>query len=147
MKISRKWEMPNSRTFKIKCIQSLILSYIKDSYKVLDPYANEASIKNYLYCEYINNDLDPQYNTNYHLEAQEFLKLFDTNSIDLVLNDPPYSPRQLSECYKSFNRSVTYKDTAFDWYTDYKKELQRIVKPRWLCNFMWLELKWYRNEI
>ena len=30
---------------------------------------------------------------------------------DLVIFDPPYSPRQISECYKGFGREVTTQDT------------------------------------
>lgn len=66
MKFNRIWEMPNSKTFKISCIRDLIVKYAKG--KVLDPFANESSIKTYLNnCEYINNDLDTQYDTDYHL--------------------------------------------------------------------------------
>lgn len=124
MILSRKWEMPNSKTFKINAIRDLILRYIKDEYIVLDPFANECSIKQYLKCKYISNDLDTDYNTDYHLQAQEFLKMFDDNSIDLILYDPPYSPRQVSECYKKLGKTVTMVDTQSGWYTEVKKEIQ-----------------------
>lgn len=141
MIITRKWEMPNSRTFKIKAIQDLILKYIKDDYTVLDPYANEGSIRECLKCKYINNDLDEQYKTDYHLEAQEFLRLFEDNSIDVILNDPPYSPRQISECYTRLGRTVSYKDTSAAWYMESKKEIMRVLKPRRFMYYLWLELK------
>lgn len=145
MLISRKWEMPNSRTFKINAIRDLILKYAKDTYTILDPYANESSIKQYLNCNYISNDLDESYNTDYHLEAQDFIKLFENWSVDMVLNDPPYSPRQVSECYKQLGKTVTYKDTSAEYYTKVKKEISRVVKPRWYLYYLWLELKWHRE--
>lgn len=130
MEINRKWKMPNSKTFKIKAIRNLILKYVRPDMTILDPYANECSIKDYLQdCKYISNDLDTQYKTDYHLEAQDFLKLFQDNSVDLILNDPAYSPRQVSECYKKLNKTVTWKDTSSEYYTRAKKEIQRILKP------------------
>ena len=134
---SRVWEMPNSKTFKISCIRDLIVKYAKG--KVLDPFANESSIKTYLNnCEYINNDLDTQYDTDYHLEAQDFLKLFEDNSIDVVLYDPPYSNRQVSECYKKLGKTVTMKDTSSEYFVKFKKEISRVLKPGGICiSFGW----------
>ena len=112
MKIKREWAMPNSKTFKIKPIKELIKRYVKNSDLVIDPFANEYSIKNEIICkQYISNDIDTSFDTDYHLEAQEFMKLFDDNSVDVVLFDPPYSGRQVSECYKKLNKTVTMNDT------------------------------------
>lgn len=134
MKMSRKWEMPNSKTFQIKAIQEIILRYAQNDYIVLDPFANEGSIREHLRCkQYINNDIDETYKTDYHLEAHEFLKQFENDSVDMVLCDPPYSPRQVSECYKQLGKTVTMMDTAFTWYTDVKKEISRVIKPGGIC--------------
>lgn len=127
MEINRKWKMPNSKTFKIKAIRNLILKYVRPDMTILDPYANECSIKDYLQdCKYISNDLDTQYKTDYHLEAQDFLKLFQDNSVDLILNDP-----------------VTWKDTSSEYYTRAKKEIQRILKP----NSIVITCGWNSNGI
>ena len=74
-------------------------------------------------------DLDKQYDTDYNLDALEFLKTFEDESIRGVLFDPPYTPRQLSECYKKLGRSVTFQDTDASYWSNLKKELSRIVKP------------------
>ncbi len=79
MKINRVWAMPNSKTFKIKPIKELIQKYVKDNYIVLDPFANEHSIKKEINCKYICNDIDSQFDTDYHLEAQDFM-------CELILN-------------------------------------------------------------
>jgi len=36
MIINRQWEMPNSKTFRIKCIQDLILKYKKGRYENIE---------------------------------------------------------------------------------------------------------------
>ena len=134
MKIKREWAMPNSKTFKIKPIKELIKRYVKNNDLVIDPFANEYSIKNEIICkQYISNDIDTNFNTDYHLEAQEFMRLFDDNSVDVVLFDPPYSGRQVAECYKKLNKTVTMNDTNSGYFTKFKKEISRILKPKGIC--------------
>lgn len=132
MEINRVWEMPNSKTFKIKAIKNIILKYAKG--KILDPFANECSIKNHLkHCEYISNDLDTSFDTDYHLEAQDFLSLFEDNSVDVVLFDPPYSGRQVAECYKKLGKTVTMSDTNSGYFTKFKQQISRVLKPNGIC--------------
>ncbi len=127
MEINRIWEMPNSKTFKIKAIKNIILKYSNGI--VIDPFANEFSIKNELKnIKYISNDIDTEFDTDYHLEAQDFMKLFEENSVDVVLFDPPYSGRQVSECYKKLGKTVTMSDTNSGYFTKFKKEISKIVK-------------------
>ena len=121
MIINREWAMPNKNTFRIKPIQEFINRNLVEG-KIIDPFANNNKIAT------ITNDLDKQYNTDYHLDALEFLKLFDNNSIDMVLYDPPYSPRQVSECYKKLDRTVNIKTTQSSYWSEHKKEISRIVK-------------------
>lgn len=125
--ISRQWSMPNSKTFMIKPINELLHKYI-DSYRVgggviIDPFANESKLGN------ITNDLNEIYDTDYHMDATDFLKMFDDNSVDVVLYDPPYSPRQVSECYKNLNMTVNMKTTQASYWSEHKKQIGRIVKP------------------
>jgi DNA modification methylase len=132
--INREWAMPNSKTFKIKPIKEIIQKYVKKDDFVLDPFANENSIKNEIKCKkYISNDLDENFDTDYHLEAQDFMKLFEDNSVDVILFDPPYSGRQVAECYKKLNKTVTMNDTNSGYFTKFKKEISRILKPNGIC--------------
>lgn len=101
--INRIWQMPNSRTFSIKPIEELIHKYAYG--KIIDPFANSNKLAT------ITNDLDTQYNTDYHMDALDFLKMFEDNSVDTVLYDPPYSPRQVSECYKNLGQTVNMQTT------------------------------------
>lgn len=138
MIITRQWSMPNKNTFKIKPIRELIEKYIKESDIVIDPFANESSIKNIRCKKYISNDLDTEYDTDYHLEAQDFMKMFKDNSIDVVLFDPPYSGRQVKECYTKLGRTVTMADTNSGYFVKFKKEIMRILKPDGICiSFGW----------
>ncbi len=54
--------------------------------------------------------------------------MFEDNSIDGVLFDPPYSARQISECYKDFGIEVSNKTTQSSFWSNQKKEIVRIVK-------------------
>jgi hypothetical protein len=123
MIINRKWAMPNSNTFEIPCIKKLVYKYVNQAELTIDPFANNCKIAN------ITNDLNPDYNTDYHLDALAFLKQFSDNSIDCVLYDPPYSLRQVSECYKNVGIPVTMETTQSSWRRRHIDEIQRILKP------------------
>lgn len=123
IKFSRYWEMPNSNTFQIKRIRKLIYQYLKRDMVSIDPFANESRI-----CK-ITNDLNPEYSTDYHLDAIDFLKLFEDSSVDFILYDPPYSLRQVSECYKNVGIEVTMETTQSSWRTKHINEIRRILKP------------------
>ena len=120
MTISREWCMPNSKTFSIKPIRKLIDKYIFGV--SVDPFANDAKLAT------ITNDIDPNCPTDYHLDATDFLKMQEDSSVDCVLYDPPYSPRQVSECYKMFGRTVNTKTTQSKYWSEQKEQIGRIVK-------------------
>lgn len=123
MEINRAWAMPNSNTFEIKPIKQLIEKYIQPHDVVVDPFANNSKYGT------ITNDLNPEYDTNYHMDATEFLKMLDDNSADVVLYDPPYSPRQVAECYKKFDTTVDMTTTQASYWSKQKEQIGRIVKP------------------
>lgn len=118
--ISREWAMPNKNTFDIKQIRQLIEKYAFGT--IIDPFANKNKIST------ITNDLDTQFDTDYHLDALDFLKLFENSSVDMVLYDPPFSPRQVSECYKKLGKTVNMQTTQGSYWSNQKKEIGRIVK-------------------
>lgn len=122
MKITRVWAMPNKNTFSIKPINELINKYLKGDLLVVDPFANANKLAT------ITNDLDTQYDTDYHLDALDFLKQIDDYSVDLVLYDPPYSPRQVSESYRLLEMSVNMATTQSSYWSKQKQEIARIVK-------------------
>ena len=131
MRIERAWAMPNRNTFEIKPIKALLEEEMTGGVWI-DPFANRSKLAT------ITNDLNPEYDTDYHLDALEFLKRFDDESVDGVLYDPPFSPRQVSECYKGFGKEVTTETTQASFWGNQKKEIARIVKPGGMCiSFGW----------
>lgn len=132
MIINRIWAMPNSKTFTIKPIKELLNCYITDDMVVVDPFANESKFGT------ITNDLNPKFDTNYHLDALDFLKQINDNCADIVLYDPPYSPRQIKECYDGIGITVTADDTKASWRAKHLDEIKRVLKPNGICiSFGW----------
>ena len=56
------------------------------------------------------------------------LKQIKDNSVDLVLYDPPYSQRQVSESYRKLDMTVNMETTQNSYWTKQKREIARIVK-------------------
>lgn len=137
IKISRIWAMPSKNTFEIKPIHELIKKYIISKNIIIDPFANNSKIAN------ITNDLDKEYDTNYHLDALNFLKMFENESVDVVLYDPPYSPRQISESYKKLGKTVNIQTTQSSYWSKQKDEISRILKP----NGISISCSWNSNGI
>ena len=112
--------MPNSRTFCIKSIRELIQKYANGY--TIDPFAAGNRLAN------VMNDIDPQYDTDFHMDATDFLNLFKPDSVDTVLYDPPYSPRQVAECYKALGITVNMQTTQASYWSRQKEAIGRIVK-------------------
>ena len=123
MLIERAWAMPNKNTFDIPPIRALIAEELGEDTFWIDPFANCNHVAD------VTNDLNPTFDTDYHMDALDFLKMFGSKSIDGVLYDPPYSPRQVSECYKNFGIEVTQETTRASFWGNHKKEISRIIKP------------------
>lgn len=92
MKIERIWAMPNKRTFQIKPIKELLVKEISAGSKVLDPFPFD-----------------------YKEDATDMLNKIRDNSYNYAVFDPPYSPRQLKECYKGKGKYDTKASTWSNW--------------------------------
>lgn len=133
MKIKKQWAMPNKKTFDIKPITEFIEKHITMGLW-LDPFSNQSRFSS----RTVTNDLNPAFKCDYNLPAIEFLKLFSDCSVDGVLFDPPYSPRQIKECYENIGLRVTQKDTQSKFYSEIKNEIARVLKPKGICiSFGW----------
>ena len=97
--------MPNKRTFQIKPIKRLLAKYICNG-KWVDPFPYPFKV-----------------------DALQTMKDIPSYSVDGVLYDPPYSPRQLKECYDSLGQCLTFEDTSNKTWSSWKNEICRIVKP------------------
>lgn len=95
--------MPSKWTFSIKPIKSLLSRYVINPKLWTDPFSGMFSPAS------VTNDIDPETPAKSHQDSREFLK-----SLEIIRNcllDPPYSPRQISECYKKIGKKVTAVDT------------------------------------
>lgn len=119
--IERKWAMPNKWTFLIKPIRELLEEEMKGGLW-LDPFAGEFSPAN------ITNDLNPIIRANFHMDAIDFLRMFPDNSADGILYDPPYSPRQVRECYDGISGGIKWDGKTTFWSRS-KDEAARIIRP------------------
>lgn len=99
--------MPSLETFTIKPITELLNKYISPTMKVIDPFARNSKWGT------ITNDINPETSAQYHMDAVEFLDMLINKKIqvDIILFDPPYSPRQISECYKKIGKKIKMQDT------------------------------------
>lgn len=124
MKIERQWAMPNHNTFSIKPVADLIKRYIAGDW--IDPFARNSPFNEL--CVY-TNDLNPDAETTHHMEALEFLTgLNGLQQFDGCLFDPPYSPRQIAECYNQVGRKVHMTDTQSSFYGDRKKAIAPLIR-------------------
>jgi len=122
MIINRSWAMPNHNTFLIKPIREFVQKHIMNiEGDIIDPFANGSRLAN------ITNDLNPKFDTDYNLDALDFLKMFEDNSIECVIFDPPYSLRQLKECYNGIGISITQHESKH-FFSDLRNEIARVLK-------------------
>lgn len=124
MEFKKEWAMPNGNTFTIKPIKELVEREVANGGIIIDPFANN--------CKYgtITNDLNPEFETDYHMDALEFLKTLSNESADLVLYDPPYSITQASELYRSYGKTKLEVNVAnMKYWSLIKDNIARILKP------------------
>lgn len=107
MNINRAWAMPCADTFDIPIIAAKVKECLKRSTVSIDPFARNKNWATY------TNDLNPQTLAQSHLDAIDFLESLVDRDIkaDLLIFDPPYSPRQISECYQAAGLKAGMRDT------------------------------------
>ena len=108
--MNRAWAMPNRWTFRIPPIRKLIERYVGDGKGWVDPFAGESSPAEF------TNDINTERRAHQHLDALDYCNLVD-QMFKGVLFDPPYSYRQVSECYKGAGIKATALDTSDNFYS------------------------------
>ena len=124
MKLSRVWAMPNSNTFEVKPIKEFVLKYLKlVGGESVDPFARNNEFTT------VRNDLNPLTSATHHYEALDFLNTLNGvgRKFSIGLLDPPYSPRQLTECYQEVGKKTTQQDTQAKSWSDWKDALNRVI--------------------
>jgi len=107
MKFSLTWAMPNSETFSVAPIGEFVQRYLAQSKVSVDPFSRDKRWATH------TNDLNPNTQAEHHMDAEEFLGTLAASGVlcDLAILDMPYSPRQISECYKEAGLTVGMKET------------------------------------
>lgn len=121
MKITRQWAFPSMHTFTIEPIRQLICRYVKDGKGWIDPFAGDNSPAE------ITNDLNPEKPTKYHMHALDFAKMLD-GQYDGCLFDPPYSLRQIKECYDGIGCQDFLFNDSRHFPNDIKREIAHKIK-------------------
>jgi hypothetical protein len=116
--------MPNADTFSIAPIAAFIGRYRKAGQVIVDPFARNEQWATY------TNDLNPTTKAQSHEDAPEWLTVLAQQGIraDLLVLDPPYSPRQVSECYASIGKKATMRDTQSRFYSDLRDAAAQCLK-------------------
>ena len=120
IKFSRVWAMPNKWTFEIQPIAELLDEELEGF--VVDPFSGNSSYAD------IGNDLNPNTYAPFHMEASQFLETFGNETIDTLIDDPPYSATQIARSYNNIGLKPNSKDTSSQFYTRYRTEIPRVVK-------------------
>jgi hypothetical protein len=99
--------MPNAETFSIPVFWELVTRVLSGRVATADPFARRTRLAKY------RNDLDPECGQEFALDSRDFGKQLKAMGVRLdgILFDPPYSPRQISECYRSVGLSVGMEET------------------------------------
>jgi hypothetical protein len=107
MKMRRAWAMPSRDTFSVGPIADFVRPYLAASGSSVDPFARNTRLATY------RNDLNPNTEAEYHMDAITFLEHLAATGVrcDLALIDPPYSPRQITECYAEAGLKAGMQDT------------------------------------
>ncbi len=101
----RVWAMPNADTFSVPPIGDMVRKYLRGV--SVDPFARNKRWATH------TNDLNPATEAEHHMDAVAFLDMLAAQGVkaDVVILDPPYSPRQISECYAAAGLKAGMKDT------------------------------------
>lgn len=122
--LARVFAMPSADTLSILPIAEFVQRHLRGT--SVDPFARNSLVADY------TNDLDPTTAAQHHLDAEAFCALLAREGVraDSAIFDPPYSPRQISECYRSIGREVTPQDTQnAALYRRVRDALDALVKP------------------
>lgn len=116
--------MPNRWTFQIPPIAQLLSRYVGDGKGWIDPFAGMSTLAEF------TNDLNPNnVSALHHLDALDFLCQLKGQYTGCLF-DPPYSPRQVKECYDSIGKHMEQDDALLGFKRgQYKREINRLISP------------------
>jgi N-acyl-D-aspartate/D-glutamate deacylase len=113
----------------------MVQRYLRDSVVSVDPFARNKRWATY------TNDMNPNTAAEYNMEARDFMRHLVGEGVkaDLIIFDPPYSPRQVSEVYSELGLTATMKDTQT---ACMKKECRQLMRQLAALNTVVLSFGW-----
>lgn len=124
-RLTLAWSMPSRWTFQMEPVCLFLGRHLRPVLSaggiVLEPFAGKSEWGTH------RNDL-----AFGGIDARDWCERLAADGVraDAVLFDPPYSPRQISECYKSVGKEVTGADTQnAALYTAVRNPLAKMLKP------------------
>lgn len=99
--------MPNADTFTVPPMGEMVQRYLRNAKVSVDPFSRNKRWATH------TNDLNPKTEAEHHMDAEDFLLMLARQGVrcDLAILDPPYSPRQISECYQEAGIKCGMKET------------------------------------
>lgn len=89
-------------TFQTKKVRDVLLPYLDG--RVLNAFAGKTHLADYKRgISEVRNDLNPEIDADYHLDAADLGERFDDESFDVVVLDPPFDQSQADEHYGSMH--------------------------------------------
>lgn len=121
---SRAWAMPTAETFSCPPIGEFVLRY-RHGVSV-DPFARNSVGATH------TNDIDLATDAQHHMDAEAFMEMLAVSGVvaDTIIIDPPYSPRQIAECYSGMGRQASKQDTqSAALYARVRRAARKLCKP------------------
>jgi len=99
--------MPDKDTLNIPPIRGFVDKYLMKSQISIDMFSGIQRLTTY------TNDLDETMPSRFHMPAEKFLIMLAYQEVkaDLIIFDPPTSPRQISEVYNKVGLEVGMEGT------------------------------------
>lgn len=126
-RMSRAWAMPSRHTFEVPPIGEFVGRWMRGV--SVDPFAGHDPRTTY------HNDLG-----HGGKDAVEWLNDLAAQGVkcDTFIFDPPYSPRQITECYASVGRAATMQDTQSSFWTRVRSSARPLLNDgAILLSFGW----------
>jgi hypothetical protein len=89
-------------TFQTKKVRDTLLPFLNG--RVLNAFAGKTRLDEYKRgIEEVRNDLNPDRDADYHVDAADLGEIFDDRTFDVVVLDPPFDQQQADEHYDSMH--------------------------------------------
>ena len=121
MRFKTAFAMPSPWTFEIPPIGAFVDRWLAGGGVSVDPFCGHSKRATY------SNDMSQG-----GVDAEYYMESLHKSGViaDVLLFDPPYSPRQISECYKKVGRKVVMADTQnAAFYKRARNAARKVLRP------------------